>query len=75
MSAEARDPEIEPTGAFWPPGIRIRNRVIGEHRPGVHGHEREHEPGPDAVLQPRSDRSVPDVSLAERLRARLREEG
>lgn len=76
MPSEAHEPEISSTGAFRPPGIRIRDRVVDEHRAGiVDDTVDEAAAGPDAAVPPRSDRPVPEHSMAERLRIRLRREG
>lgn len=75
MATNEGSPELSPRGAFAHPYLQFPDKVAERRAPGVVETDFEAvEEGPDAVLPPRSDKSTPEGSVAERWRARLEAE-
>jgi len=68
--------EIEPTSAFRPEGVRIKDAVVSEERSGhINAKAASAKPVANAIPPPLSKKDIPTSSIAERLRERLKKGG
>jgi hypothetical protein len=68
--------EIEPTSAFRPAGVHIKDAVVSEERSGhVTAKAASAKPVANAIHPPLSKKPIPTSSIAERLRERLKKGG
>jgi len=71
-----KDPEIAPTVSFRPPGLELKDSVIGDHKSGYLEQAIPAERGKlPSLLPPKPQGPAPKTSLASRLRAALEKGG